>query len=84
VRTASAGSLLKSGLAGDTASLPAVSRRAGKEAPDMKLGEEGRRLVAVFAISFVLACQIAPPLPGQNFGQQPQTGTQSRRGGMPS
>ena len=50
----------------------------------MKLGEEGRRLVAVFAISFVLACQIAPPLPGQNFGQQPQTGTQSRRGGMPS
>jgi len=62
----------------------------------LKLGEEARRLVAVFAISFVLAGQIAW---AQNLGQQPQfntavqgqtlpasgqAGAQSRSGGMPS
>jgi len=55
----------------------------------LKLGEEGRRLVAVFAISFVLAGQVGW---AQNLGQQPQfntavqgqTGAQSRTGGMPS
>jgi len=48
----------------------------------LKLGEESRRLVAVFAISFILAGQIGW---AQNLGQQPQfnTAVQGQTGAQP-
>jgi len=48
----------------------------------LKLGEEGRRALAVFAISFVLAGQIVW---AQNLGQQPQfnTAVQGQTGAQP-
>jgi hypothetical protein len=51
----------------------------------LKLGEGSKRALAVFAISFILAGQIAPPLRGQNLGQQPQfnTAVQGQTGAQP-
>jgi hypothetical protein len=48
----------------------------------LKLGEEGRRALAVFAIAFVLASQIGW---AQNLGQQPQfnTAVQGQTGARP-
>jgi len=65
----------------------------------LKLGEDAKRALAVFAISFVLASHPAAAGWAQNLGQQPQfntavqwqtlpasgqAGAQPRRGGVPS